>query len=192
MTNNSDQYLFQKFKSGDKAALELIYKKYYTGLYYHAKKIVGNKTVAKDIVQDNFLKIWESRTSITINTSLSSYLYKSVYNTSLNYLKHSQVIEKHLNHQKEQIEMAKSYSSITKEHGQSILIAKECSQQIDEAIQNLPEKCRAIFKLSRFEGLKNKEIAAELKISINTVQTQISIALQSLRLDLCEYLKPVD
>ncbi|RLD76614.1 MAG: RNA polymerase sigma-70 factor [Bacteroidetes bacterium] len=192
MTNNSDQYLFQKFKSGDKEALELIYKKYYTGLYYHAKKIVGNKTVAKDIVQDNFLKFWESRTSITINTSLSSYLYKSVYNTSLNHLKHSQVIEKHLNHQKEQIEMAKSYFSITKEHGQSILIAKECSQQIDKAIQNLPEKCRAIFKLSRFEGLKNKEIAAELKISINTVQTQISIALKSLRLDLCEYLKPLD
>lgn len=188
MTIYPDQNLFQRIKSGDKAALELIYKKYYIGLYYHAKKIVRNETVAKDIVQDSFLKIWENKTSITIDTSLSSYLYKLVSNNSLNWLKRSQVIEKHLNYQKEQIEIATSYFSTTTEHGQSILIAKEFGQQIGEAIQNLPEKCRAIFKLSRFEDLKNKEIAAQLNISINTVQTQISVALKKLRNELAEYL----
>lgn len=192
MGNNSDQYLFQKIKSGDKVALELIYKKYYTGLYYYTKKIVGDKTAAKDIVHDSFLKIWDNRTSITIRTSISSYLYRTAYNHSLNYLKHKQITEKYKNYQKEQIEVAASYLSISAEHGQSILIAKEFAQQIDMAIQNLPEKCRAIFKLSRFEGLKNKEIASQLKISINTVQTQISIALKNLRKDLYEFLNPVD
>ena len=192
MGEYKDKDLFERIKHGDQSALELVYKKYYTGLYYHAKKIVGSETIAKDIVQDSFLKIWENRTSILVQTSFSSYLYKTVYNNSLNYLKHNQVIEKHQNYQKEQIEIAKDYFSISSEHGQSILIAKEFSKQIDEAIQNLPEKCRAIFKLSRFEGLKNKEIASQLNISINTVQTQISIALKNLRMDLNEYLNPVD
>lgn len=192
MENGSDRYLFQQVKDGDKSALEFIYKKYYTGLYYHAKKIVGNGNIAKDIVQDSFLKIWESKASITINTSLSSYLYKLVYNNSLNYLKHMKVVEKHLDYHKEQIEIATRYSSVSTEHGQSILIAKEFAQQIDDAIENLPEKCRAIFKLSRFENLKNKEIAKQLNISVNTVQTQISIALKNLRKALYEFLNTID
>ncbi|MEN8119301.1 MAG: RNA polymerase sigma-70 factor [Bacteroidota bacterium] len=192
MGEYTDKDLFERIKSGDQFALELVYKKYYTGLYYYAKKIVGNATVAKDIVQDSFLKIWEIRTSILVQTSFSSYLYKSVYNNSLNYLKHKQVIEKHQNYQKEQIEIAENYFSISSEHGQSILIAKEFEQQIEQAIENLPEKCKEVFKLSRFKGLKNNEIATQLDISINTVQTQISVALKKLRNDLAEYLNTVD
>ncbi len=181
MSDSLDHNLFRKIKIGDKAALELIYKKYYTGLYYYAKKIVGQSTAAEDIVQETFLKIWENKASIVINTSLSSYLYRSAYNNSLNFLKHSQVIEKHKKYQKEQLEIAKSYFEISCENGQSILIAKEFDKQIEDAIQNLPEKCRIIFKLSRFDGLKNKEIAAHLNISINTVQTQMSLAIKKLR-----------
>ena len=189
MGNNSDQYLFQKIKIGNEAALELIYKKYYAGLYYHAKKIVHIETVAKDIVQDSFLKIWENRSKISIQTSLSSYLYHTVYNNSLNYLKHQQIKNDHLNSIKERIEKAESAFAISSDHGQSILIAKELNGQINGAINNLPEKCREIFKLSRFDNLKNHEIADRLNVSINTVQKQISIALKKLRAELSEQLK---
>ncbi len=192
MSDYSDLGLFQKLKDGDKLALELIYKKYFTGLYYYAKKIVGNKTIAKDIVQDSFLKIWENKTSISIQTSLSAYLYKSIYNNSLNYLKHMQVIEKHKDSKKMQLEYAKEYYSMSGEHGQSILIANELSQEIENAIENLPKKCKKIFKLSRLDGLKNREIADQLNISVNTVQTQMSIALKKLRSDLEEHLKSTD
>ncbi len=188
MDNISDLHLFQKIKSGDKAALEYCYKKYFTGLYYYSKGIVKNATVAKDIVQECFMKIWENKESIIVQTSLSSYLYKMVYNYSLNHLKHQSVIEKHKTTQKALLEYASVYSTITNESGQSILIVKEFSKRIDDAIENLPDKCKQIFKLSRFDGLKNYEIAEKLNVSLNTVQKQISIALSKLREQLSDIL----
>jgi RNA polymerase sigma-70 factor (ECF subfamily) len=188
MDNISDLHLFQKIKSGDKSALEYCYKKYFKGLYYYSKGIVNDSSVSNDIVQECFLKIWENKESIIIQTSLSSYLYKMVYNYSLNHLKHQLIVEKQKNIQKIQLNYATVFSSITNENGQSILIAKEFSKRIDDAIENLPEKCKQIFKLSRYEGLKNTEIAEKLNVSLNTVQKQISIALSKLRKQLSDIL----
>jgi RNA polymerase sigma-70 factor (ECF subfamily) len=188
MDNNSDLHLFQRIKSGDKTALEYCYKKYFTALYYYSKGILNDSALANDMVQESFLKIWENRKKISIQSSLSAYLYRTVYNHSINYLKHRLIIDKHKNIQKEYLEHASVYSSITTEHAQSILIAKEFSQQIDEAVENLPDKCKQIFKLSRYEGLKNHEIATRLNVSLNTVQKQISIALSKLRIQLAEIL----
>ena len=189
MTESTEKDLFEQIKIGDKSALEQIYKKYYTALYYYSKKIVQNQSIAKDIVQDSFFKIWENRSSISIHTALSSYLYRAVYNNSINYLKHQQIKDKHINSVKEQIEIAGSAFAISQDHGQSILIAKELEDQINAAIENLPEKCKDIFKMSRFDNLKNNEIADQLNVSLNTVQKQISIALKKLRTELSEQLK---
>jgi RNA polymerase sigma-70 factor (ECF subfamily) len=189
MTESTEKDLFEQIKNGNKSALELIYKKYSSALYYYSKKIVQNRSVAKDIVQDIFFKLWESRDSIIIQTSLSSYLYRMVYNNSLNYLKHQQIKDKHIHSIKEQIEIAGSAFAISGDHGQSIMIAKELDGQINAAIESLPEKCKEIFMLSRFENLKNHEIADRLNISLNTVQKQISIALKKLRIELSEQLK---
>ena len=77
---------------------------------------------------------------------------------------------------------------ISQEHGLSIYIANELEDKINEAIETLPEQCREIFKMSRFDGLKHKEIAEKKKISINTVQKQISIALNKLKSELSAFL----
>ncbi len=190
--NTTEEQLFRSMTNGDRSALEIIYKKYYQGLFYYAKKFVKEKGAAKDIVQESFLKIWENRDSIIIVGSVSAYLYKTVCNHSINFLKHQQVNRKHIEKHKEQIENAISYFSISTDHGQSIMIAKEMDSLVNHAIENLPEKCKNIFKLSRFKGLKNNEIATELGVSLNTVQTQISIALKKLRKTLEPVISMVD
>jgi RNA polymerase sigma-70 factor (ECF subfamily) len=158
------------------------------GLYYYALKYIDNKADAEEIVQNTFLKLWENRETITISKSISSYLYKMVYNNCLNCIKHQKVIGKYREDYKQRISNAEKYYSISSENGQSVYIAKELENNIEEAIHNLPSQCRKIFELSRFEGLKNREIASKLKISINTVQKQISIALYKMRNALSDHL----
>ncbi|MBA7548867.1 ECF RNA polymerase sigma factor SigW [subsurface metagenome] len=184
----SEKDIIQKLKNGDEPIFQFIFKKYYTGLYYYAKKYLGDKHNAEEVVQNTFLKLWEKRETFTIRKSFSSYLYKTVYNNCLNFLKHQQVKEKYKEYYTQKIRNAEEYYSISQESGQSIYIAKELKSKIDKAIQELPGQCRKIFELSRFEGLKNHEIAEKLEISINTVQKQISIALCKLRSALANYL----
>jgi len=184
----SEKDIIQKLKNGDELIFQFIFKKYYTGLYYYAKKYLGDKHHAEEIVQNTFLKLWEKRETFTISKSLSSYLYTTVYNNCLNFLKHQQVKEKYKEYYTQKIRNAEEYYSISQESGQSVYIAKEIENEIDKAIQELPGRCRKIFELSRFEGLKNHEIAEKLDISINTVQKQISIALCKLRSALANYL----
>jgi len=184
----SEKDIIQKFKNVDESTFQFIFKKYYTGLYYYAKKYLGDKHHAEEIVQNTFLKLWEKRETLTISKSFSSYLYTTVYNNCLNFLKHQQVKEKYKEYYTQKIRNAEEYYSISQESGQSVYIAKELESKIDKAIQELPGQCRKIFELSRFEGLKNHEIAEKLEISINTVQKQISIALCKLRSALANYL----
>lgn len=184
----SEKDIIQKLKNGDEPTFQFIFKKYYTGLYYYAKKYLGDKHHAEEIVQNTFLKLWEKRETFTISKSFSSYLYKTVYNNCLNFLKHQQVKEKYKEYYTQKIKNAEEYYSISQESGQSIYIAKEIENDIDKAICKLPGQCRKIFELSRFEGLKNHEIAEKLEISKNTVQKQISIALCKLRSALVNYL----
>lgn len=184
----SEKDIIQKLKNGDEPTFQFIFKKYYTGLYYYAKKYLGDKHHAEEVVQNTFLKLWEKRETFTISKSFNSYLYKTVYNNCLNFLKHQQVKEKYKEYYTQKIRNAEEYYSISQENGQSVYIAKEIENEIDKAIHELPGQCRKIFELSRFEGLKNHEIAEKLEISINTVQKQISIALCKLRSALANYL----
>ena len=188
MDEFTDKHLFNKIKEGDKNAFEYCYKQNFTGLYYYAKKFVGSSALAKDLVQECFLKIWENKKTISIESSFTAYLYKMVYNQVLNYIKHRQIVNKYQDYYKEKAYYLDIYSSITHETGQSIFIAKEFEKRINHAIENLPEKCNQIFRLSRFDGLKNREIAEQLNITINTVQKQISIALNKLREELTDIL----
>ena len=140
------------------------------GLMVHGYK---NKEIADEIVQDTFLKIWEHKESLNSVNSLPGYLHRSVRNNCLNHLKHLAIINKYEDFYSQMLANAEDYLAITQENGQSILISKEFEGQIYDAIEKLPEQCRQIFKLSRFEGLKNNEIAEVKGITLNTVQKQI-------------------
>ena len=177
MNNNDNNYSETSFGSN----FHWLYKNYYTPLCTYAFRITKNKDIAEEIVQDTFLKIWEHKESLVSVDSIPGYLYRAVRNNCLNHLKHLAIVNKYKDFSSQILTNAEDYLSVTQENGHSILISKEFEKQVYDAIDKLPEQCRQIFKLSRFEGLKNYEIAEKKGVTINTVQKQISIALEKLR-----------
>lgn len=183
-----EKRILKRLIPGNKETFHFIFTKYYLALYYYAKKITGSKENAEEAVQNTFLKLWEKPETLNIEKSLDSYLYKAVHNNCLNLLKQLQVKEKYTDNYRRKIQDAEDLYRITAENGQAILIADELHEKIESSISKLPKQCKEIFNLSRKEGLKNKEIAEKLGISLNTVTKQISIALTRLRKSLRQYL----
>jgi RNA polymerase sigma-70 factor, ECF subfamily len=172
--------IIKQLQEGDIDAYEVVYKAYFQPLYHYARTIVDNDTKAEDIVQNMFIKIWEKSTTMDIQTSLKAYLYKSVYNASLNALKSNQVEQK----VKDQVTHHLDSSEAPLQQWDRNNLEKRLSQ----ALKELPEQCRTVFQMSRFEQLKYREIADQLGISTKTVEQHMTKALKSLRLQLIDYL----
>jgi RNA polymerase sigma-70 factor (family 1) len=173
--------LIEKLKSGDEKSFEYIFKAYYPSLAVFAKKYVYDLDLGKELVQDLFVKLYENRENLQINSSLKSYLFKSVQNKCLTYISQTQLRSKHLENVAV-IERARELDE------SDYMEQVELEENIHNSIGSLPEQCKRIFKMSRMEGRKNKEIADELNISIRTVETQISKALKVLRENLSKYM----
>ncbi len=172
----------EDLKSGDVDAYESIFKEYYRPLVVFAMKYINNAETAKEIVQDFFVKLFEKRNSINIDTSLKSYLYKSVYNACLNYISQNEMRNRHL----------KNLASIAEDgFSDDQIITVELQNRIYECIESMPEQCKKIFKMNRFEGLRNEQIAQQLNLSKRTVETQISKALRILRKKLNDYVSAI-
>ena len=180
-------YIHNKLESGDIKAFEMLYNEHYTPLCHFAQRFVFDLDTAREIVQDVFVRIWEKRSSLPAEISLKTYLYSSVRNKCIDHLKHLKVENEFQKKQiKEVLEPGNnSFNSI--DHPLDGLITKELENAINDAIKNLPNKCREIFELSRFKGLKYQEIAEELNISVKTVETQMSRALESLKKKLSRF-----
>jgi RNA polymerase sigma-70 factor (ECF subfamily) len=163
---------------GSPALFEDIFRSHFRHLHTYAHNIVKDDIVAEEIVQNIFYKLWERKDDLEIKQPLAAYLYKAVYNESLNFLKHTKVRARY----KAYINYSSSNDNIDP------ATTKELQQKIDAALNELPEKCRTIFQLSRFEDLKYNAIAAHLGISVKTVENQMSKALKLLRLKLADYL----
>jgi RNA polymerase sigma-70 factor (ECF subfamily) len=157
-----------------------VFDQYYTRLCYFAFKLVHDKEVAKDIVQDVFLKCWKSIPEVGEEAATRNFLYLSVRNASLNHLRHEGVEKRYSESQKNENQYDES--GILEQ-----LIRAEVLAEIRTAIEALPEGCRHVLKLGFFEGLKNEEIAQQLNISIHTVKSQKQRALKLLRLKLDLY-----
>jgi len=164
-----------------------LYAKYYTAMCLCAVRIVREKEVAEELVQDVFLKRWEQRSESANIESIEKYLYRSVYNASMNYLNRQRLENQLTDYYQHLAQQGEKYLSITMDTGESAIIAHELEDKINEAIQSLPEKCREIFKLSRFQSLRNKDIAEQKGVSLNTVEKQIAIALSKLRITLKDF-----
>ena len=153
-------------------AFTTLYLKYFQGLVLVSDKYVKDIDVAKEIVQDVFLKMWESPVGLEHVTSIKPYLYRTVINASLNHLKRQKNIMQH--HVKIADEI--TYDSIDALHEE-----QELKLLIYNEIENLPPQCKKVFKMSRFDGLKYREIAVMLGISEKTVENHMVKALKILR-----------
>ena len=179
MVKSEDKSLLLALKKGDMKSFEFMFRFYYEPLLGYAQSIIKIEAEAEEIVQELFLKIWRDRKKLKIKHSLAAYLYKSVYNLCINRLqkeKRSQEYQKYaLNHKVEDV------------GPDEILKYEELNRKFFELMNALPEQRRLIFKLNRFQGLKYREIAARLSISIKTVEANISKALQYFRENLKDY-----
>ena len=172
-------------KNGDAAIFEEIYTTYFPLLYNYAFTITKDRAEAEDAVGDVFLKLWEEKHFLTIETSVKSYLFKSVYNQCINILQKEEVREKYANY----IKHLQYVTENDSDYPLSSLIEKELTETIRQAIEKLPPQCRKIFEMSRMEQLTHEEIALKLGVSINTVHMQIKRALGKLRIELKDFLE---
>lgn len=180
----SEKDLILGIKQSNQKAFELVFKQYFAGLCYFARTYLNDKITAEDIVEEVFYKFWEQRSVIDITVSLKSYLYKSVQNHCLNYLKHLSVEEKYKNlKQTTSVEIPENGEEIT-----SWLLAAEIEAKFESAVNTLPQQCKHIFELNRYEKMKYHEIASHLRISVKTVETQMSRAINKIRIALKDYL----
>ncbi|MCF6365892.1 MAG: RNA polymerase sigma-70 factor [Bacteroidales bacterium] len=170
----------ENFKNINIETFEIIFKKYYSELCRFALKYTNRNEDAEEVVQDVFYKIWEKRFSVKVKVSVKSYLYISVRNKCLQNINHKKIIRVYEKH----IEMQNN-TETTNPH--ETLVFEESIDIFNEALNTLPDKCIEIFKLSRFKGLRYKEIAKEMSVSVKTVEANISKALKTFRIYFPEY-----
>jgi RNA polymerase sigma-70 factor, ECF subfamily len=173
--------LITTLQAGDITAFEMIFKNFYQPLCNYAYSFVQDRDEAEEIVQTTFLSVWEKRDNLSIHTGVKPYLYAMVRNASLNVLKHEKIKQQHA-----AVELAvaeRSTESVTR-----TVMASELEERIFKALNKLPEQCRLVFKLSRFEELRYAEIAEQLNISVKTVENQMGKALKIMREQLKDYL----
>lgn len=168
----------------DDAAFEKLFKAHFKALHAYASIMLHHDSHAEEIVQNMFLKLWEKRDNLSIQVSLKAYLYKCVYNDCLNYLNHKKTELKFLNHAAYTM---KDQAGRTSEK----LEMDELQGRLKEALNDLPEQCRTIFQMSRFEELKYREIADQLGLSVKTIENQMGKALKILRLKLVDFLPAI-
>lgn len=156
---------------------EDVYKTHYRMLRNAAENIIDDHDASHDVVQEVFVKLWGKREEVHAILNIKAYLFRSVINASITYLENN----------KNKIKTDDFHQASTSTTDSKI-ITQELEEKIQVALKSLPPKCKAIFVLSRFEGLKNKEIAETLNLSLKTVENQMGIALKRMKEDLKSYL----
>jgi len=170
----------KRIQSGDLKEFEKLFKELYSPLCSFASKILLDKDKAEEIVQDIFYGIWKNKEKLDIRISFKSYLYRAVQNNCLQVIQHHQVEDKYKQHVVNNVEEFQIDPMQEME-------LEEMNLVIEQTLESLPERCRQIFSMSRFEGLKYKDIAQQLDISIKTVEANMGKALQAFRQNLKQY-----
>ncbi|MEJ7557304.1 MAG: RNA polymerase sigma-70 factor [Pedobacter sp.] len=176
VVTDEDLDVIDTLKTRDKRRFEVFYKKYYRPLFTVAYRYVGHTEVAEEIVHDVFINIWNKADQLNIQTSMKSYLFRSIINSSLNYIKK----------EKAQLEKQSAYKIV---HDQELATQEDDVTESEEALFKgledalalLPDKCKQVMYLSRFGKLKQQEIADQLEISIKTVKNHLTYGFKKLR-----------
>ena len=170
-----EQTLISGLKMGHHDSYEALFKLYYAKFVNFADAILRNRTVAKDIVQEAFIRIWLNKSNLNENQSLENYIYVIVKRLVLNYIRDTKPSES-LESDKAQIAQSNSWGG-----EDLIIIANEIQNKVHEIVLGMPAQRRSVFMMSRIHGLSNKEIAENLQISVKTVERHMTMALAELR-----------
>jgi RNA polymerase sigma-70 factor, ECF subfamily len=174
--------LTKQIKADNHSAFEILFKLNYEPLVNYAKAFVTDHETAYEIVQETFIKFWENRKSLDENYSVKSFLFRCVHNNCINFIKKAKTIKQQSeDYQNDQLLYSEildttQYNSFFEDFNDVHL-----EKKIASAIELLPQQCKEIFMLCRFDNKSYKDIAAKLDISVNTVKTQLKRALEKLR-----------
>ena len=172
-----DLFLWSKVRQGDKEAFELLFNKYHACLCILAKRYTGDLSMAREIIQNLFIYLWEHKATLNVNTSLKLYLFQATKFNSIRFLAKDR---------KNGIQVD-DYPETEHELFVDHVEYAELQSMILETIDSLPDQCKKVFTMSRFEQLKYADIAKKLEISIKTVESHISKALRVLEHNLSQY-----
>jgi len=173
----TDQELTVLLKQGDRLAFSEIYSRHWHNLFLHAYKMLDNEDEAKDVIQELFISLWSKAADLRIKTNLKAYLYVSARNRVINHIRKHRISDDFLTMIAGEMEEADDYTVQTIEERDLVAL-------IDQEINLLPPRMKAVFEMSRKEFLSNKEIAARLGTSEETVKKQISNSIRTLKLKL--------
>lgn len=167
------------------AEFEKLFRAEFKGLCFFAYKYVKDTEIAREIVQEAFAALWEKRAEIDYSRNVKSYLSTSIHNKCLNYLRDNRKFNGNIL----ELENLLEWSDKAEPDTSDPFTEKELKRSISNAIDELPEKCREVFILNRYENMKYKDVAEKLGISVKTVEAQMSKALQHLRNRLAVYIR---
>lgn len=175
MLSDQDKEIISNLNKGSKPAFNKVYNQYINRLSFFIFKYIKDKELTEEILQELFINLWQSRNKLTNIDNLTNYLYTSAKNLMVNKLKN--LVTRKLHESKylsyQQIIDNEEDTHEKNNLDQFILLSK--------AIDSLPEKCRTIFELSKYEGLTYNEIAKHLDISVKTVENQIGTAFKKIK-----------
>jgi RNA polymerase sigma-70 factor (ECF subfamily) len=176
-----DRRWAERIRAGDADAFETVFRELYPGLCSFVTHRVRSRAIAEDIVQDLFLSLWKKRAALDLRQSLPTYLYSAARNRALNHLRHERVVTRW--RRLPRGERDDPLSPLERDLWQA-----ELSTALQRAITRLPERCRAVFTMSRQQGKSYAEIAAAMHISVKTVDAQMGRALKFIRAQLRDWL----
>lgn len=166
-----------------KIYFEELFKEFYGKLIFFANRYVNDLEVAEEQVSAVFAKLWENKNNYQPEKLSAPLLFTMVKNACISHLRHKKIENEYVTYLQKH-----NLLDQTETFEEQALETKEFKKHIELAIENLPPRCREVFKLSRFEKKMNKEIAENLNISVKTVERQMTIALDKLRFQLSHYL----
>ena len=178
---NEEEMMRAAKQPDNPADFDEVYMMYYPALNRYACTMVKDDAVAEDMVHNVFLKLVENGDALSYSIHLKAYLYRAVYNECMNHIKHEHIVTGYQNQKIAANDQSQQADRTSIQH-------KELKQAVTTALNLLPEQCRKVFQLSRYEELTYKEIAAVMNISVNTVEKHMVKALKRLRIQLEEYL----
>ncbi|MEM8907954.1 MAG: RNA polymerase sigma-70 factor [Bacteroidota bacterium] len=174
MADEKNWELLERLRSDDRDALQLLFRQFYPTICQVIHRYIKEKTLVEDLAQDLFLKLWEKRKRIQVNSSFKAYLCRMAVNESIDYLRKVKRLE-------QKSAAPQAFANLSTPSTEDQYLQGELQQRIQQAIHTLPPRCQLIFKLSRYEELTYQEIAQRLDISIKTVENQMGKALKLLR-----------
>lgn len=174
-----EYFVLSALKQDSQEAFSLLFRTYYTDLVLFCGNFIKDKSACEDIVQSIFLKLWNDRKIIQIETSLKSYLLKSVRNSCFDAFRHQEIVR--------QYESEYENSVLDCYDTENYMLYSDLYDHLRRALGQVPEQYRRVFEMNRFEGLKYREIAKELNVSERTVEVRVGKALEILRKQLKDF-----